>query len=77
MWCPPTPPQDDNDVYIDHSMGFLYEQTIMSESQLPVVYVKKEQKRMRMDALPAAEREGTYTYYIHTHAHIICRFRIC
>ncbi|PSN31346.1 Helicase domino [Blattella germanica] len=58
MWCPPTPPQDENDVYIDHSMGFLYEQTIMSESQLPVVYVKKEHKR-RLDALPAAEREGT------------------
>lgn len=58
MWCPPTPPQDDNDVYIDHSLGFLYEQTIMSESQLPVVYVKKEHKRIRMDAIPSAEREG-------------------
>jgi len=62
MWCPPTPPQDENDVYIDHSMGFLYEQTIMSESQLPVVYVKKEHKRMRVDTLPAVEREGNCCY---------------
>jgi E1A-binding protein p400 len=73
MWCPPTPPQDDNDVYIDHAMGFLYEQTIMSESQLPVVYMKKEHKRMRMDAVPAAEREGNCAYYVH----IFCRWRIC
>jgi E1A-binding protein p400 len=62
MWSTPTPTQDENDVYIDHSMGFLYEQTIMSESQLPVVYVKKEHKRMRVDALPTVEREGNCCY---------------
>nr|CAD7426185.1 unnamed protein product [Timema monikensis] len=57
MWCPPTPPQNDNDVYMDQSLGFLYEQTIMSESQLPPVYIKKELKR-RLDLLPMADREG-------------------
>lgn len=50
MWCPPTPPQDDNDIYTDHSLAFLYEPEVMSESQLPPVYVRKEYKRSRMDA---------------------------
>ncbi|XP_044733035.1 helicase domino isoform X2 [Chrysoperla carnea] len=50
MWCPPTPPQNDNDVYIDHSMNFLYESVVMSEAQLPPVYIKKEPKRSRNEA---------------------------
>nr|QVD39288.1 Helicase domino [Schistocerca gregaria] len=58
MWCPPTPPQDENDVYIDHSLGFLYEQTIMSESQLPAVYVKKDFKRYRLDISPGSDRDA-------------------
>ncbi|XP_046390170.1 helicase domino isoform X2 [Ischnura elegans] len=58
MWCPPTPPQDDGDVYIDSAMGFLYEHTIMSESQLPTVYVKREHKRARAEASHGSEREG-------------------
>lgn len=49
MWCPPTPPTSDNDVYIDYSLGFLYESTPLSETQLPPVYVKKEPKRSRTD----------------------------
>lgn len=50
MWCPPTPPQQDTDVYIDHSLAFLYDINVMSESQLPPVYVKKDGKRMRHEA---------------------------
>lgn len=50
MWCPPTPPQDDNDIYTDHSLAFLYEPEVMSESQLPPVYIRKEYKRSRMEA---------------------------
>lgn len=50
MWCPPTPPQNDNDIYVDHALGFLYEQDIIPESQLPAVYVKKDYKRVRLDA---------------------------
>ena len=49
MWSPPTPPQDDNDIYIDHTISFLYEPSVMPESQLPPVYVKKEHKRVRVD----------------------------
>jgi hypothetical protein len=30
-----------------------------------------------MDAVPAAEREGNCAYYVHTHAHIFFRLRIC
>ncbi|XP_055613145.1 helicase domino isoform X2 [Uranotaenia lowii] len=50
MWCPPTPPQDDNDIYVDYSLGFLYEADIIPESQLPAVYVKKEYKRSHSEA---------------------------
>ncbi|KAF4529302.1 hypothetical protein B566_EDAN011396, partial [Ephemera danica] len=57
MWCPPTPPQDDSDVYIDHTLDFLYESTVMSESQLPPVYVRREHKRAREISI-GSEREG-------------------
>ncbi|XP_014209632.1 helicase domino isoform X6 [Copidosoma floridanum] len=49
MWCPPTPPTSDNDVYIDYSLGFLYDGTPMPESQLPPIYVKKDLKRPRIE----------------------------
>ncbi len=49
MWSPPTPPQDDNDVYIDQTMCFLYEPNTMPESHLPPIYIKKEHKRLRVD----------------------------
>jgi len=59
MWCPLTPPQSDNDVYIDTSLGFLYESSIMSESELPPVYVKKELKRRSApETLTNCDREG-------------------
>lgn len=50
MWGPPTPPHQDTDVYVDHSLSFLYDTAVMSESQLPPVYVRKESKRSRHDA---------------------------
>ncbi|XP_039292114.1 helicase domino isoform X2 [Nilaparvata lugens] len=49
LWCPPTPPQDEGDVYIDYALGYLYEHTVMLESELPPVYCKKERKRSRVD----------------------------
>ncbi len=49
MWSPPTPPHDENDVYIDETLCFLYEPTVMPESRLPPIYVKKEHKRIRLD----------------------------
>ena len=49
MWCPPTPPHDENDVYIDQTMCFLYEPSVMPESHLPPVYIKREHKRIRVD----------------------------
>lgn len=50
MWCPPTPPQDGNDIYIDHSLSLLYDtQSVMDENDLPAIYVKKDYKRMRTD----------------------------
>lgn len=50
MWCPPTPPQDESDLYIDYSLCFLYEQEIIPENELPPVYIKKEPKRSRSEA---------------------------
>ncbi|XP_066594642.1 helicase domino isoform X2 [Prorops nasuta] len=57
MWCPPTPPTTDNDVYIDYSLGFLYDNTPMTEAQLPPIYVKKGQKRIRSE-LGIADQDG-------------------
>lgn len=51
MWCPPTPPQQDSDVYIDQTLSFLYDtENIMSETDLPPVYTKREAKRTRIEA---------------------------
>ena len=47
MWQPPTPPHDDNDMYIDHTMCFWYDSSVMPESNLPPVYIKREHKRFR------------------------------
>lgn len=51
MWCPPTPPQDDeSDLYIDYSLRFLYNTcSVMDNEQLPAIYIRKEYKRMRTD----------------------------
>lgn len=50
MWCPPTPPQDNDDIYIDYSLTFLYDLDPIPETELPPVYIKKEYKRSRSDA---------------------------
>lgn len=50
MWCPPTPPTTDNDVYIDYSLSFLYENIPMTEAQLPPIYIKKERSKSRIEA---------------------------
>lgn len=61
MWCPPTPPQEQNDVYLDQTMCFLYESQTMLDTQLPPVYVKKELKRVRSaDASPI---EGNLIFF--------------
>ncbi|KAF3851028.1 hypothetical protein F7725_012800 [Dissostichus mawsoni] len=45
----PTPPSDDNDIYIDSVMMLMYDTAPMPESKLPPVYVRKEHKRLKMD----------------------------
>lgn len=49
LWTPPTPPQDDNDIYIDSVMMLMYDTTPIPESKLPPIYVRKEHKRLKMD----------------------------
>lgn len=49
IWTPPTPPQDDNDIYIDSVMCLMYDTTPMPESKLPPIYIRKEHKRLKMD----------------------------
>ncbi|XP_043921504.1 E1A-binding protein p400 isoform X2 [Protopterus annectens] len=49
IWTPPTPPQDDNDIYIDSVMCLMYDTTPIVESKLPPVYIRKEHKRLKMD----------------------------
>lgn len=41
---------DDNDIYVDYSLGFLYDNEIIPEHQLPAVYIKKDYKRSRLDS---------------------------
>ncbi|XP_029475223.1 E1A-binding protein p400 isoform X3 [Rhinatrema bivittatum] len=55
LWTPPTPPQDDNDIYIDSVMCLMYDTTPVPESKLPPVYVRKERKRHKMD--PAGRKK--------------------
>uniref|UniRef100_A0A1A9V1Z9 Helicase domino n=1 Tax=Glossina austeni TaxID=7395 RepID=A0A1A9V1Z9_GLOAU len=50
MWCPPTPPQNDDDIYIDYSLSFMYEMEPIPETELPPIYVKKDYKRSRGEA---------------------------
>ncbi|XP_028680462.2 E1A-binding protein p400 isoform X4 [Erpetoichthys calabaricus] len=50
LWTPPTPPQDDNDIYIDSVICLMYDMTPMPESKLPPIYVRKEHKRLKMDS---------------------------
>ncbi|XP_053181341.1 E1A-binding protein p400 isoform X2 [Scomber japonicus] len=55
IWTPPTPPQDDNDIYIDSVMCLMYDTAPMPESKLPPIYIRKEHKRLKMD--PSAARK--------------------
>ncbi|XP_054906489.1 E1A-binding protein p400 isoform X7 [Poeciliopsis prolifica] len=55
VWTPPTPPQDDNDIYIDSVMMLMYDTTPVPESKLPPIYIRKEHKRLKMD--PSAARK--------------------
>lgn len=49
LWTPPTPPQDDSDVYIDPVVCLTYEATPIPESKLPPVYVRRERRRHKTD----------------------------
>ncbi|XP_053136209.1 E1A-binding protein p400 isoform X4 [Hemicordylus capensis] len=57
LWTPPTPPQDDNDIYIDSVMCLMYESTPIPESKLPPVYVRKERKRHKTDPSAAGRKK--------------------
>ncbi|KTG33622.1 hypothetical protein cypCar_00000979 [Cyprinus carpio] len=59
LWTPPTPPQDDNDIYIDSVICLMYDTVPMPESKLPPVYVRKERKRhMDPSALGRKKKKG-------------------
>uniref|UniRef100_A0A8C4MDV1 E1A binding protein p400 n=1 Tax=Equus asinus asinus TaxID=83772 RepID=A0A8C4MDV1_EQUAS len=57
LWTPPTPPQDDNDIYIDSVMCLMYETTPIPESKLPPVYVRKERRRHKTDPSAAGRKK--------------------
>ncbi|XP_036777782.2 E1A-binding protein p400 isoform X25 [Manis pentadactyla] len=57
LWTPPTPPQDDNDLYIDSVMCLTYETTPIPESKLPPVFVRKERRRHKTDPSAAGRRK--------------------
>uniref|UniRef100_A0A8C7CEI8 E1A binding protein p400 n=1 Tax=Oncorhynchus kisutch TaxID=8019 RepID=A0A8C7CEI8_ONCKI len=57
LWTPPTPPQDDNDIYIDSVICLMYDSAPMPESKLPPVYIRKEHKRLKMDPSAAGRKK--------------------
>ncbi|XP_041456348.1 helicase domino-like isoform X3 [Lytechinus variegatus] len=71
IWAPPTPPQDDNDVYIDHVMCLGYEPSIMTESQLPPVFHKKETKKIKVEqgAVVPTRKIKSHGHHHHHHHH--------
>ncbi|RWS30237.1 Helicase domino-like protein, partial [Leptotrombidium deliense] len=74
IWAPPTPPQDENDLYIDYSIGFLYQKSVMPESQLPSVYIPKDAKRVKLDS----NTLGTFLFYsqvLSTYLILFCAVR--
>ncbi|KAM3939883.1 E1A-binding protein p400-like isoform 2-T2 [Leptodactylus fuscus] len=57
IWTPPTPPQDENDIYIDSVMCLMYDTNPIPESKLPPVYVRKEHKRHKTDPAAAGRKK--------------------
>nr|XP_057927564.1 E1A-binding protein p400 isoform X3 [Doryrhamphus excisus] len=57
VWTPPTPPQDDNDIYIDSVMCLMYDTNPIPESKLPPIYIRKEHKRLKLDPSAAARKK--------------------
>ncbi|XP_053327504.1 E1A-binding protein p400 [Spea bombifrons] len=57
IWTPPTPPQDENDIYIDSVMCLMYDTNLIPESKLPPVYVRKERKRHKTDPVAAGRKK--------------------
>lgn len=61
MWCPLTPPMNENDVFIDEDnvATYLYESTPISEHLLPpVTSTKKPEKRVRPDSISSTTSQG-------------------
>merc|ERR1719422_2825615 len=48
MWCPPTPPQDEHDIYMDQTLAFLYQPRVMPEAALPPVHVARAPGKPKM-----------------------------
>jgi E1A-binding protein p400 len=64
IWCPPTPPQDVADVYIDKLGGYLYKQETIPESSLPPIFVPpKHPKKQSPTSMSKAsyDRAGEFS----------------
>uniref|UniRef100_A0A8C9A3K9 E1A binding protein p400 n=1 Tax=Prolemur simus TaxID=1328070 RepID=A0A8C9A3K9_PROSS len=57
LWSPPTPPQDDGDIYIDSVMRLMYEASPIPEAKLPPVFVRRGRKRHRADPSAAGRKK--------------------
>ncbi|KAJ8955138.1 hypothetical protein NQ318_009031 [Aromia moschata] len=58
MWCPRLRLSKTMTSTLTKAMSFLYDMNIMSESQLPPIYVKREAKRTRLEAGLADNRRA-------------------
>jgi len=57
MWCPPTPPQDDNDIYMDQTLTFMYEPRVMAEQALPPVFIARAHKKIKTETITTRKQK--------------------
>ncbi|XP_021954561.1 helicase domino isoform X3 [Folsomia candida] len=65
IWCPPTPPEDVGDVYIEKVASYLYKQEVIPEFQLPPIHVppkhpKKQSPASILSSKASYERSGEF-----------------
>ncbi|KFZ67589.1 E1A-binding protein p400, partial [Podiceps cristatus] len=57
LWTPPVVPENRDDVYTDSVMCLMYASTLIPESRLPPLFVRKARKRQRTELSPSEERK--------------------
>ncbi|NXP47354.1 EP400 protein, partial [Heliornis fulica] len=57
LWTPPVVPENHDDVYTDSVMCLMYTNTLIPESKLPPLFVRRARKRRRTELSSSGERK--------------------